>query len=205
MEPDCGSLADGLGGGLLPGRPDRAPGRPTTTGAGAAAYPSPPRSRLPVDAWLKACWRCPNAPMTAGGAAVGGRWRSLAVSSLTGPRPWPRRCGVRRHRADGFQCSRSGPGRADLRFRSSRPGPSLPRTSPVPTDWPTGISESVPASAGASSGPPPNSSFALKRHPDSEHDQCNRTDRDRYVDQRQLAGGNAADKHPDGDNDQRRR
>ena len=48
----------------------------------------------------------------------------------------------------------------------------------------------------------PEQFLAFAHDPDCERDQCCRAQADRHVDEKQLAGGDPADEHPDGDDDQ---
>ena len=81
MEPDCGSLADGLVGACSLAVQI---GRPWSLddhgGWGCRVSQSATVSSTRVDAWLKACWRCPNGALTAGGAATGGAVTGAVVT-----------------------------------------------------------------------------------------------------------------------------
>jgi hypothetical protein len=48
----------------------------------------------------------------------------------------------------------------------------------------------------------PEQFLALEHDPDGERDQRDRAQADRHVDKQQLAGGDPANEHPDGDDDQ---
>jgi hypothetical protein len=74
VEPDCGSSADGLAGACSLGAQL---GRPWSSGdheegCGGRVSQSATVSSTRVDAWLKACWRCPNGGLIAGGVVTDG-------------------------------------------------------------------------------------------------------------------------------------
>ncbi len=170
--PGCGAFGgDALGFSLgaqigLTWSPDDHGGCGERVCQSAAASPSG------AGAWPKAVRRCanggfPNGELSAARPTVG----ELTVGELTvgvviegaaavdaATRAWAA--------AAASNAAVAGPGTCGrVCSRPSRTCPSLPRTSPAPTDWPAGIPESAAAPAGASSGPPPKSSSRLSATP----------------------------------------